>query len=87
MTVLGGEIRVYSGLKYLRTEGDFHIFKLPFAHPGHDHFRGCSGAPVLSEGGKLVGLVSGGDIPTNVIRVLSLAAYKTPIDIEVGKFR
>lgn len=84
MTALSGEIRVNSGLKYLRTEDDFHIFELPFPHPGHDHFEGCSGAPVLGENGKLVGLISGGDIPSNTIHVLALAKYKVAIDILVG---
>ncbi len=83
-TFFGGEIRIYPGLKFVRTEEDFHYFALPFAHPGHEHFQGCSGAPVLDEKGGLVGLVSGGDISTNEIWVLSLHTYRAAIDILVG---
>lgn len=81
---VGGELRVYSGLSYLRTEEDYHIFKLPFKHPGHEHFRGCSGAPILDESGKIVGLVCHGDEKADEIYAISLKAYKIGIDILVG---
>ena len=81
---VGGELRVYSGLSYLRTEDDYHVFKLPFDHPGHEHFKGCSGAPVLNESGALVGLVCNGCQKTNEIYTISLKAYKVAIDILVG---
>jgi len=29
-TYISGELRVYSGLSYLRTENDYHVFSLPF---------------------------------------------------------
>lgn len=82
---LGGEIRVYPGLSYLRTHEDYHVFSLPFPHPGHEHFQGCSGAPILSKKtGLPVALVCGGCIQTNEIWGISLAAYKTPLDILAG---
>jgi len=62
--ILDTELRDYTGLKYLRTESDFHVFKLPFDHPGHIHFKGCSGSPILSENGRPVALVSWGDEDT-----------------------
>lgn len=79
-----GQIRIYNDLKFLRTEDDFHYFSLPFAHPGHEHFQGCSGAPVLGSNGALVGLLCGGCVKTNEIRVLSLSAYKVAIDSHVN---
>lgn len=84
-TYIGGQLRVYSGLSFLRTEGDYHVFSLPFAHPGHEHFEGCSGAPILSSDGSLVALVSLGLKEVNEIWGISVRAYKTPIDILVGK--
>lgn len=83
----GGELRVYSGLTFLRTENDYHVFLLPFSHPGHEHFQGCSGAPVLSNSGAIVGLVCKGCEKTNEIWAISLKAYKLPIDILVGNVR
>jgi hypothetical protein len=84
---MGGEIRIYSGLKFVRTEEEFHYFSLPFPHPGREHFEGCSGAPVFSEEGALVGLLCGGDTDTSEVRVISVNGCKTPIDILVGNVR
>ncbi|MCL7931353.1 hypothetical protein [Halomonas llamarensis] len=80
----GGEIRVYDQLRFLRTEDDYHFFKLPFSHPGHDHFKGCSGAPIMDRSGRLVALVCGGCQHTSEVWGISVKAYKTPIDILVG---
>ncbi|WP_249975482.1 hypothetical protein [Vreelandella olivaria] len=77
------EVRVYTGLEYLRTDGDYHYFKLPFAHPGHEHFKGCSGAPIIGEDGELVALVCGGSTQSNELWGISLKAYKLPVDILV----
>ena len=81
VSYLGGELRVYSGLSFLRTQGDFHVFSLPFKHPGHEHFKGCSGAPVIGTDGSVVGLVCSGDEEKDEIWAISLAHFKTPIDI------
>jgi len=81
---VGGELRAYSGLTYSRTEGNYHVFSLPFKHPGHEYFRGCSGAPVLSESGGLVGLVCKGCEEKNEISAISVSAYKVAIDILVS---
>jgi hypothetical protein len=58
---------IYRGLKYSRLENDMHYFKLPEDHPGHEMFRGCSGAPIIGEDGKVVSLVSGGCTTNNEI--------------------
>jgi hypothetical protein len=84
---LGGELRIYSGLSFLRTEGDYHVFLLPFGHPGHHHFQGCSGAPIFSNSGSLVALVCKGCETTSEIWGISIAQYKIPIDILAGNVR
>jgi hypothetical protein len=81
---IGGKLRVYSGLSFLRTENYYHVFSLPFPHPGHEHFMGCSGAPILSSAGSLVALVCRGCKKTNEIWGISVRSYKIPIDILVG---
>jgi hypothetical protein len=83
-TYVGREQRIYSGLSFLRTEGEYHYFGLPFPHPGHKHFEGCSGAPILSEDGGLVGLLCGGDTDADEIYAISIKANKTAIDVLVG---
>ncbi|QTF93715.1 hypothetical protein [Halomonas sp. BM-2019] len=80
----GGELRVYDRLSFLRTEDDYHFFKLPFSHPGHEHFQGCSGAPIIDKSGNLVALVCGGCEDTSEVYGISVRAYKTPVDILVG---
>lgn len=80
---VGGELLIYSGLTYSRTENDYHVFSLPIEHPGHRNFEGCSGAPVMSETGALVGLVCKGCEESNEISAISVRAYKVAIDILV----
>lgn len=81
LTVLATEPKVYTGLRYIRTEDDLHYFSLPFKHPGHEHFKGCSGAPIIGQNGELVALVCGGCVQTNEVWGVSLQAYKLPINI------
>lgn len=63
---------VYPGLKYLRTDGHYHVFKLPVPHPGHDAFKGCSGAPIVDRKGVVVALVCSGDIAAATITGVSV---------------
>lgn len=70
----------YPGLILDRTEGVYHYFRLPFDHPGHDAFKGCSGAPIVGFDRRVVALVVGGDIETNEIFGISMSAFKTAID-------
>lgn len=62
----------YAGLKYLRTENEMHVFKLPMKHPGHDEFRGCSGSPIVDMQKRVVALVSCGDEEQGLIYGVSL---------------
>ncbi len=84
---LFAELKIYDRLRYLRSEGDYHFFRLPMVHPGHEQFQGCSGAPVLDRMGRVVGLVCGGDVNTNEIWAISPARYRSALDILAGKFR
>jgi hypothetical protein len=85
-TFYASELKIYDGLKYLRTDKDMLVFELPMAHPGHPEFKGCSGAPILNGAGMPIALVCGGLIDKNEIYGVSLKRYQTPIDILVGKF-
>ncbi len=73
--ILASELRAYTDLSYVRREGDFHVFGLPFPHPGHEHFQGCSGAPIISSTGIPVGLVSRGRTDTHEVYGLALDHY------------
>jgi hypothetical protein len=79
------EHRTYPGLKYMRTENGYHFFKLPVAHPGHEHFQGCSGAPIIDSKGHVVALVCSGSEETHEIRGVALNKYKIALDVTYGK--
>lgn len=64
---------VYPGLKYLSTEGDYYVFKLPVGHPGHDAFKGCSGAPIVDRKRQVVALVCSGDIESNTVTGIAVS--------------
>ena len=83
-TALVTEMCVYPGLKYIATEGKYHVFELPVPHPGHEHFKGCSGAPIIDTKGNVVALVRHGDIDRNVIFGISLNKYKIVLDVSYG---
>jgi len=79
-TALVTEMRVYPGLKFVGTEDSYHVFELPVPHPGHEHFQGCSGAPIIDTKGNIVALVCHGDIDRNAILGISLSKYKVVLD-------
>ena len=79
------EHRTYPGLKFQRTEAHYCYFKLPVPHPGHEHFQGCSGAPIIDTNGNVVALVCGGSTETNEVWGVNLNRYKMALDITYGE--
>ena len=76
---------VYPGIKFLRSEGPFHVFTLPVEHPGHDSFKGCSGAPIVDLEHNLVALVCKGFIEDNTIYGISLGRYKFSLEFHCNE--
>jgi hypothetical protein len=66
------EMNVYPGLKFAQSMAEVHEFRLPVPHPGHDAFRGCSGAPMVSTARKVVGFVSSGCEGSNIVRAIAV---------------
>ena len=58
---------VYPGLRLIDRVDHRLVFQLPVDHPGHEAFRGCSGAPIVDRKRRCVGHVIGGDADENVI--------------------
>lgn len=77
---LSGDMVVYPGLKFSGARREYHEYRLPVAHPGHQHFRGCSGAPIVNRTNQVVGIVCGGNLRTNCIRAMPLSWFKVGID-------
>jgi hypothetical protein len=78
------QLRTYTGLKYVGDEDDCHVFELPFVHPGHEHFQGCSGAPIIDTKGNVVALVCRGDVASNRLYGVSLQKYEIAINVSYG---
>jgi hypothetical protein len=83
------ELAIYTGLKYIGDEGDYFKFKLPFKHPGHDRFEGCSGAPIVDSQGNIVALVCGSpkDLSEDIIYGISLKKYEIALNATYGYLR
>lgn len=71
-------------MKYVGNQDDFFIFKLNHEYGEHANYKGCSGAPILDNDGKLVALVAKGDKDNDCILGIGLQKYKVAIDIECG---
>lgn len=67
------EMNVYPGLRFLRSEGPNHVFQLPVEHPGHESYRGCSGAPIVEMDRRVVALVSSGDEDTGTVTGVAIS--------------
>jgi hypothetical protein len=78
------ELRVCFPLSFVGTQDDLR-FRLPVEHPGHDYFRGCSGAPIIDEEGRVVALVCYGNLDESAIYGISLRRYQFALDVHTGR--
>lgn len=78
---------VYPGLRYLKGDGSLYEFILPVPHPGDEFFQGCSGAPIVDTHGRLVALVTSGDISQNKIYGIALSRYRFALDFYCNEIR
>ena len=83
-TYFNAELKVFHNLTYVRKHEDYYFFELPIQHPGREHFKGCSGSPIIDTKGNVVALVCEGCPKTNMIYGISLKQYKLALDITFG---
>jgi hypothetical protein len=81
--VIDSELTTYCDLTFSRRTHEVLSFKLPFKHPGHEWFKGCSGAPLLDSSGGLVGIVTSGNLETDEIHCVSLRTLLPIIAVTV----
>ncbi|MEY2508823.1 MAG: hypothetical protein QOH01_3152 [Verrucomicrobiota bacterium] len=79
------ELRVCFPLSFVKRHDDLLAFRLPVEHPGHDYFRGCSGAPIVDVDGHVVALVCSGDVASSTIFGISLRHYQAALDVHTGR--
>jgi len=68
--------------RFKETKDWYHLFETPVKHPGHEYYKGCSGAPVIDNDENLVSLIVRGDISTNEIYGIDL---KRILSIIIGE--
>lgn len=66
-TRLTRTITLKHDLKYHRTNGRYHMFLAPQVISDADDYRGCSGAPILDDDGKFVGLAASVCTTTKIV--------------------
>jgi hypothetical protein len=85
--VINSTGKLITEMDFVEEKEQFYVFKLPFKHPGHQFFKGASGAPILDNDGNLISIVSRGeneqDVIKDLIYGLNLKKYKSIIDIQV----
>jgi hypothetical protein len=81
---LFGDAQCENNLTLFSEDADWYHFALNHPHPGDDEYRGCSGAPVLDAGGRLVALLAGRSAFQNCVRATPLARYRAALDLSLG---
>lgn len=83
--ILSSEAQIYDGLKYIETrDNDVLVFSMPETHPGHAEFEGCSGSPIISSKGEVIGLLTGGSESRNEIYGVSLESYRVVLELHAS---
>jgi hypothetical protein len=85
VTIFGTTPKLVQGLRYTGNRDGDTVFTLPFSHPGHEAFRGCSGAPIMGDHANVVAILTGGCVKTNEVIGIPLLRFRTPMLIEAGK--
>ena len=65
---------------------DYYRFRLPDIIKDKYDYKGCSGAPILNNEGKLISLVTNGAENTNLLLGIRFEKLKIALDIKVGDF-
>ena len=78
-----GDVQLEDNLSFLRERSGLYYFRLNHDHPGHEVYEGCSGAPILSQEGDLVGLVVGGSKSAKTIRAVALPQYRGVLEVSL----
>jgi hypothetical protein len=70
-------------LKYHRTSGRYHKFLVPEIISDSDDYKGCSGAPILDNDGKFVGLAASVLRNTKIILGVTTEEIKRLLDYHI----
>lgn len=79
----GTEFVCYTELEFEGEDQQFYFFKLPFAHPGHEFFKGTSGAPICDAERNIVALVCGPGNAPDTIRGIKMQFFRSALDVQL----
>ena len=84
--VIRSEPTLKFGLNYQCTVGKYHLFRAPEIIRDTGDYRGCSGAPILEDTGKLIGIVTSINKCSSMIFGFSILECKNLLDrsLELG---
>ncbi|MCW3074619.1 MAG: hypothetical protein JWP69_1688 [Flaviaesturariibacter sp.] len=74
--------RLEDNLRYIKSEGDYHVFQLPHKYGSHTNYQGCSGAPIIDKNNNVIALVAFGEKSTNTIYGINISKFKSALQIE-----
>jgi hypothetical protein len=83
----GTNLVCYPKLSFAGENEQFHLFKLPFTHPGHEFFKGTSGAPICDRQGNIAALVCGSGNEPDTIRGIKMHYFRSALDASLPELR
>lgn len=81
--VLRMQVTAKINLEYSGDQKEFHKFLVPELITDEEDYQGCSGAPILDEDGKLVGLAQSIFTGTKVVMAFSIKKCKELMDAAI----
>jgi hypothetical protein len=79
----GTKLICYPTLTFVGEDEQFYFFKLPFAHPGHEFFKGTSGAPICDRKRNIAALVCGPGKKPDTIRGIKMHYFRSALDVQL----
>lgn len=80
--VIKGEPTLKLDLEYINTVKYYHVFKAMQVIKRKEEYEGCSGAPILDEDGRLVGLATSVKVGTPWVYAFSIERCKQLLEID-----
>src|SRR6267143_135627 len=75
------------GLVWTDSENDMLLFRRPTPYRSYADYKGCSGAPITDDDGRLVALVVAGDEKNTGFWGLDVRRYSSVLEVEIMQSR
>ena len=75
---------VHCDYQFKETRDYIQVFIPPEKHQGHEFYQGCSGSPIIDDSGKIVSLLTCGNVKENEIYGIDMQMMLFFMKIEIG---